>query len=178
VGTVRWGIQVRAGKIDLGLDELIDSPIMVSERDPTLFRVETTTPTVSLAVISRSDAPVYWGYVASRTGSLLELLKDSSDTTRIGFSRKAPPFQRLEKDLKSTVSNTGSVLAVFGSPDRGILELCDSEREEVKHHIDFWANTIDDQGSETVRLEEALTVSLGLLNNTVGKVIARPGFYG
>jgi len=178
VGTVRWGIQVRAGKIDLGLDELVDSPMMMSERDPTLFRIEATTPAMSLIVINRSDAPVYWGYVASRTGSLLELLGESSDMTRIGFSRKAPPFQKLEKDLKSTVSNTGSVLAIFGSPDRGILELCDSEREEVKHHIDFWANTIDDQGSETVRLEEALTVSLGLLNNTVGKVIARPGFYG
>ena len=178
VGTVRWGIQVRAGKIDLGLDELIDSPIMVSERDPTLFRIEATTPAMSLTIINRSDAPVYWGYVASRTGSLLELLGESSDMTRIGFSRKAPPFQKLEKDLKSTVSNTGSVLAIFGSPDRGILELCDSQRDDVKNHIDFWANTIDDQGSETVRLEEALTVSLGLLNSVVGKVIARPGFYG
>ena len=178
VGTMRWGIQVRPGKIDLGLDELIDSPVMVSERDPTLFRVEATTPVLSLAVVSRSDAPVYWGYEASRVGSLLELLKESSDTTRIGFSRKAPPFQKLEKDLKSTVSSTGSVLAVFGSPDRGILELCDSQREDVKRHVDFWANTIDDQGSETVRLEEALTVSLGLLNSIVGKVIARPGFYG
>jgi predicted SPOUT superfamily RNA methylase MTH1 len=83
----------------------------------------------------------------------------------------------LEKDLKSTLSNTGSVLAVFGGPNRGILELCDSQREEVKRNIDFWTNTIDDQGSETVRLEEALIVSLGLLNNSVGKVIARPGFY-
>lgn len=177
VGTIRWGIQVSPGKIDLGLDELIDSSIIVSERDPTLFRVEATTPVLSLTIIGRSEAPIYWGYITSRTRSLLELLKESSDMTRIGFSRKAPPFQRLEKDLKSTVSNTGSVLAVFGGPDRGILELCDSQREDVKRHIDFWANTIDDQGSETVRLEEALTVSLGLLNSLVGKVIARPGFY-
>jgi predicted SPOUT superfamily RNA methylase MTH1 len=177
VGTVRWGIQVRSGKIDLGFDNLVDFSTTLSERDPTLFRVETAPPNLSLSVIARSQAPSYWGFDASRTGNLLELLKKSSIMTRIGFSRKAPSFRKLEKDLKSTVSNTGSVLAVFGGPDRGILELCDSQREDVKRHIDFWANTIDDQGSETVRLEEALIISLGLLNGLVGKMIARQGFY-
>ncbi len=177
VGTVRWGIQVRPGKVDLGFDNLIDFPTTLSERDPTLFKVEATVPHLSLSVINRSEVPVYWGFEASRINDLLELLKSSRAMTRIGFSRKAPPFQKLEDDLKSTVSNTGSVLAVFGGPDRGILELCDQQREEIKSHIDFWANTIDDQGSETVRLEEALTVSLGLINSSVGKMITKPGFY-
>jgi predicted SPOUT superfamily RNA methylase MTH1 len=177
VGTVRWGVQVRLGKIDLGFENLIDFSTPLSERDLTLFRVDTAPPNLSLSIIDRSEAPIYWGYEARRTGDLLELLKKSSTMTRIGFSRNALSFRKLEKDLKSTVSNTGSVLAVFGGPARGILELCDSEREDVKSHVDFWANTIDNQGSETVRLEEALMVSLGLLNSSVGKVIARHGFY-
>ncbi|MDH4212491.1 MAG: hypothetical protein OEV85_01095 [Candidatus Thorarchaeota archaeon] len=176
-GTVRWGIQVRPGKIDLGFDNLIDFPTLLSERDPTLFKVEAVSPTLSLSIIDRLEAPVYWGFEASRTGTLLELLERSRNMTRIGFSRKAPPFFQLEKDLISTVSSTGSVLAVFGDPNRGILELCDVQRDDIKRQIDFWINTIDDQGSETVRLEEALIVSLGLLNNSVGKVIARQGFY-
>jgi len=177
VGAVRWGIQVRPGKVDLGFDNLIDFPATLSERDPTLFKVEDTVPHLSLSVINRSEVSVYWGFEAGRINDLLELLKNSRAMTRIGLSRKAPPFHKLEDDLKSTVSNTGSVLAVFGGPDRGILELCDSQREEIKSHIDFWANTIDDQGSETVRLEEALTVSLGLINNSIGKMITKPGFY-
>jgi predicted SPOUT superfamily RNA methylase MTH1 len=177
VGTVRWGIQVHSGKIDLGFDNLVDFPKILSERDPTLFRVETPPPSLSLSVIDRSEVPAYWGFEASRTGTLLDLLKESRTATRIGFSRNAPSFRKLEKDLKSTVSNTGSVLTVFGGPSRGILELCGSQREDVKRHIDFWANTIDDQGSETVRLEEALIISLGLLNNSIGKIVARHGFY-
>lgn len=177
VGTVRWGIQVRPGKVDLGFDNLIDFPATLSERDPTLFKVEATVPHLSLSVINRSEVPVYWGFEVSRINDLLDFLKNSIAVTRVGFSRKAPPFQKLEDDLKSTVFNTGSVVAVFGGPDRGILELCDSQREEIKRHIDFWANTIDDQGSETVRLEEALIVSLGLVNNAVGKTITKPGFY-
>jgi predicted SPOUT superfamily RNA methylase MTH1 len=177
VGTLRWGIQVRPGKIDLGFDNLIDFPTVLSERDPTLFRVEATSPKLFLSVIDRLQAPVYWGFEASRTGDLLDLLKRSNAMTRIGFSRKAPPLQKLERDLRTTVSNTGSVLAVFGGPTRGILELCGSQRDDVKRQIDFWVNTISDQGSETVRLEEALIVSLGLLNNLVGEAIAKPGFY-
>jgi predicted SPOUT superfamily RNA methylase MTH1 len=177
VGTLRWGIQVRSGKIDLGFDNLINFPTTLSERDPTLFRIETAPPNLSLSVLDRSESPIYWGFEASRTGDLLNLLKISSAMTRIGFSRKAPSFEKLEKDLKSTIANTGSVLAVFGGPNRGILELCDSQREDIKRQFDFWVNTIDDQGSETVRLEEALIVSLGLLNNSVGKMIGRQGFY-
>ncbi|MHA2322731.1 MAG: putative RNA uridine N3 methyltransferase [Candidatus Thorarchaeota archaeon] len=52
-----------------------------------------------------------------------------------------------------------------------------NEREDVKSHIDFWVNAIPDQGTETVRLEEALFVSLGLLNTSVGKMILKPGFH-
>ena len=177
VESLRWGIQVRPGKIDLGFDNVIDFPDTLSERDPTLFRVEATSPKLSLSVIDRLEAPVYWGFDALRTGDLLDLLNRSSKMTRIGFSRKAPPFRKLEIDLRTTVSNTGSVLAVFGGPTRGILELCESQREDVKRQMDFWVNTIADQGSETVRLEEALIVSLGLLNNLFGDVIAKPGFY-
>jgi predicted SPOUT superfamily RNA methylase MTH1 len=177
VGTVRWGIQVRPGKIDLGFDELVDFPTILSERDPTLFKVESTSPRLFLSVVGRSKVPIYWGFEVSHAGDLVALLKESNAMTRIGFSRKAPPFANLENDLKSTVSNTESVLAVFGGPTRGILELYDSQRDDVKHHVDFWINTIEDQGSETVRLEEAIFVCLGLLNNIVGKVITRPGYY-
>lgn len=177
VGTVRWGIQIRLGKVDLGLDELVDFPTTLSERDPTLFRVKSVSPHLSLSVITRSEVSIYWGFDVSPAGNLVTLLKESNMMTRIGFSRNAPPFTNLENDLKSTISNTGHVLAVFGGPTSGILELYDSQRDDVKHHVDFWVNTIENQGSETVRLEEALLVCLGLLNNIVGKTIAQPGYY-
>ena len=175
-GSVRWGVQVRPNQIDLGFDKLIDYPEMVSERDPTLFRVVSTSPKIVLEIIERSDVPAYWGFEASRIGGLVNLLKQSEGTTRIGFSRKAPSFKNLEEDLSSTISNTKSVLAIFGGPERGITELCTNESEDIKHHIDFWVNTIEGQGTETVRLEEALLISLGLLNNSIGEKITKSGF--
>jgi predicted SPOUT superfamily RNA methylase MTH1 len=175
-GAIRWGVQVRPNQIDLGFDRLVEFQEPVSERDPTLFRVVTTSPKVTLEVIRRSDVAEYWGYEAKRIGSLIDVLKESERMTRIGFSRKAPPFKKLEDELSPTLASTGSVLAVFGGPERGIMELCENEKEDVKHHIDFWVNTIAGQGTETVRLEEALFISLGLLNNSFGEMLTKPGY--
>ena len=176
-GTVRWGLQLRPGKIDLGLGKLVNYPNTVSERDPTLFKVTKTKPLISLEIIEREDVSDYWGFGVERVTDLARLLEDSDNATRIGFSRKAPSFHLIENDLKSTIAGTQSILAVFGGPGHGILEFFGKERDDVKFHIDFWVNTIPDQGTETVRLEEALFTSLGLLNTSVGTMIAKPGFH-
>jgi predicted SPOUT superfamily RNA methylase MTH1 len=176
VGSVRWGVQVRSNQIDIGFDKLITHNEPVSERDPTLFRVISKSPKITLEVIERSDVQEYWGYESGRIKSLVDLLKESTDMTRIGFSRKAPSFKNMEDDLSSTISNTKSVLAIFGGPEKGVIELCANETEDVKHHIDFWINTISDQGTETVRLEEALFISLGLLNSSFGEDLTKPGY--
>ena len=177
-GAIRWGLQVRPGKIDLGLSKLINYSKTVSERDPTLFRVIKTKPQIVLETIEREDVSDYWGFEVERVTNLADFLEESDDSTRIGFSRKAPSYHQLENDLKSTIAGTQSVLAVFGGPGHGILEFFEKERERVKSNIDFWVNTIPDQGTATVRLEEALFTSLGLLNSSVGTMITKPGFYG
>lgn len=177
-GTIRWGLQVRPGKIDLGLNKLVNYSKTVSERDPTLFRFTKTKPQIVLETIEREDVSEYWGFEVERVTNLAEFLEASDDSTRIGFSRNAPYYNQLENDLKSTIAGTQSVLAVFGGPGHGILEFFKEEREDVKSNIDFWVNTIPDQGTATVRLEEALFTSLGLLNSSVGKIITKPGFHG
>jgi predicted SPOUT superfamily RNA methylase MTH1 len=176
-GSIRWGLQVRQGKIDLGLDKLVNYSKTVSERDPTLFRIVKTKPQIILETVEREDIAEYWGFEVERVTNLAEFLKDSDDSTRIGFSRKAPSYHQLENDLKSTIAGTQSVLAIFGGPSHGILEFFKTEREDVKSNVDFWVNTIPNQGTATVRLDEALLTSLGLLNSSVGKIIAKPGFH-
>ncbi len=176
-GAVRWGVQVRPGKIDLGFDRPVNYPKTISERDATLFRIRKISPQLILDIIDREDVEEYWGFSVERVQELNSLLEESENATRIGLSRKAPPFHRLESDLKSTISGTQSVLAIFGGPGHGILEVFEEEREIIKSNIDFWVNTIPDQGTETVRLDEALMVSLGVLNSSFGYIFAKPGFH-
>lgn len=176
-GTYRWGIQVRKGKIDIGIEKLVDHPEEVSERETTLFRVVRTGPKVRLKAVSRDDVEEYWGFEVMRTMSLVETLQNSSTMTRVVFSRNAPSYASLEDEIKSTVGNTKKVLGVFGGPKYGVNELFPDKKGELKKHVDFWVNTIPGQGTETVRLEEAILASLALINKSVGALIARPGFH-
>jgi len=176
-GMHRWGIQVRDGQVDIGVEHLIAHPEPVSERESTLFRIASTKPKIRLEVASRDEVEEYWGFKVARIGSLVEKLRDTSEATRIVFSRNAPSYASLEEEIKSTVGNTKSVFGVFGGPKRGVSELLSEKKEELKKHVDFWVNTIPDQGTESVRLEEALFVSLGLLNKSVGPLVAKPGFH-
>ncbi|TET16179.1 MAG: hypothetical protein E3J82_00130, partial [Candidatus Thorarchaeota archaeon] len=65
----------------------------------------------------------------------------------------------------------------FGGPRHGVSELLSKEKGSLKEHIDFWINTVPQQGTETVRLEEAILTSLTLLNNAVGNQVAKPGYH-
>ncbi|MHA2431979.1 MAG: putative RNA uridine N3 methyltransferase [Candidatus Thorarchaeota archaeon] len=176
-GMYRWGIQVREGKVDIGVEQLINHQEAVSERESTLFRVARTSPKIRLQVASRDEVEKYWGFEVVRVESLVEKLRETSEATRVVFSRNAPSYASLEEEIKSTVSNTRSVLGVFGGPKHGVSELLSEMKDELKKHVDFWVNTIPEQGTETVRLEEALLVSLGLLNMSVGPLVAKPGFH-
>jgi predicted SPOUT superfamily RNA methylase MTH1 len=177
VGMTRWGVQVRLGKVDIGVGELIDHSKALSERSPTLLRIIETTPKIRVEPINRSEIERYWGFDVERTTSLADRLSDSAHMTRIVFSRKAPSYNRLENEIVSTVANTGSILAVFGGPMHGVAELLSNEKDAIKKNSDFWVNTILGQGTETVRLEEAIIASLALINKSVGTIIARPGFH-
>jgi predicted SPOUT superfamily RNA methylase MTH1 len=176
-GDVRWGIQLRSGKVDLGFDRPLDYKEKVSEREPSLFQVTNAAPNLRLKEIDRSDAPRYFGFEVSRESNLVRWLKDMAGTTRVGFSRNATEYDRLESDLKTTVTGTLSVLAVFGGPNHGVQEVIKSGDGSPSECIDFWLNAIPGQGTETVRLDEALLAGLGLLNHSVGRLVARPGFY-
>ena len=176
-GMIRWGVQVRFGKLDIGVGHLVDHSETLSERTPTLLRVVETDSKLRLEAINRSEIGRYWGFEAERITSLVNQLSKSSNATRIIFSRKAPPYDRLEDEIISTVSNTMSILGIFGGPRQGVLELLSDEKEAIKANSDFWVNTIVGQGTQTVRLEEAVLASLALINKSVGNIVAKPGFY-
>lgn len=176
-GDVRWGIQVQKASVDIGIKQNIKCPDKLSEREPTLFRVVQTKPEITIERIRREDTEGYWGFEVLKIDNLPQLLIDKAETTRIAFSRVAPIYNKIETEIKNTVSATKSVCAIFGGPNRGVRELLSNEMQMLKENIDFWVNTVPEQGTETVRLEEAIWTSLSILNNSIGSLITKSGFY-
>jgi hypothetical protein len=60
------------------------------------------------------------------------------------------------------------VLVAFGAPARGLHEIVGAEGANLNNIADFVVNMIPEQGTETVRTEEALLASLAVLNVQFG----------
>jgi hypothetical protein len=57
-----------------------------------------------------------------------------------------------------------NVLVAFGSPRKGLMEMATRRGLELDQIFDYTVNTIPDQGTETVRTEEAISATLALFN--------------
>ena len=176
-GDVRWGIQIRKGLVDLGLDKPIRYDGSMEKHRPMLFRVSSTSHAINLEVIEREDIEYYFGFEVESIDDINVLLTKYDSFTRIAFSRNGVQFNKISEDLQSTLSSTGSVLALFGSPKKGVSDIFRDSIDALKSNIDFWVNTISNQGTETVRLEEAMFTSFALLNDRFNELYAKPGYY-
>jgi predicted SPOUT superfamily RNA methylase MTH1 len=112
--------------------------------------------------VGRKEIPLYWGYETEVVGSLEEYLRDylgSTDAFVLLTSRKGRP---LTTELLQRIGKSGqSDLAVaFGSPARGV----DAFLSKKLMDRCCMMNTIPQQGTETVRVEEAVFATLALLN--------------
>jgi predicted SPOUT superfamily RNA methylase MTH1 len=59
----------------------------------------------------------------------------------------------------------GLVLVTFGSPRLGLTEILSQEGKTPGDVFDFFINTVPAQNVATVRTEEAILISLALLNS-------------
>jgi predicted SPOUT superfamily RNA methylase MTH1 len=176
-GEVRWGIQAGSGKIDIGLKETVDYPDKVSTRVPTLFQIKLKGKQVRLRPITRDSVDQYFGFDVETTDNIVDYLQSNMAKTRIAFSRKGTIFSKIESEIESVLTSSKSMIAILGGPQYGIRELLAGKKDALKESVDFWVNTITDQGTETVRVEEALWASLAMFNSSFGTIVTKPGFH-
>ncbi|MEM4827418.1 MAG: putative RNA uridine N3 methyltransferase, partial [Desulfurococcaceae archaeon] len=56
------------------------------------------------------------------------------------------------------------LLILFGSPKYDLFELSEQEHFRIQEYADFIWNTVPDQKVTTVRTEEALVITLAIVN--------------
>jgi predicted SPOUT superfamily RNA methylase MTH1 len=83
---------------------------------------------------------------------------------RIGTSRYGTPVEEFWSEISKSLNNVESVLIVFGSPRRGLQEILSQEGKKPMDLFHFFVNTVPSQQVATVRTEEALFITLGMLN--------------
>ncbi|MDI6896108.1 putative RNA uridine N3 methyltransferase [Methanocella conradii] len=162
----REGIVTKVGTdgnawVDVGSDSpamLPDAKVEKGQR--VTVRIYSRRP-LTVELVKRSDVPLYWGYEVRIADTLHDALE--TDGLRIATSRLGHPLAcEMLSEIKSKIRDKVSV--AFGSPSKGLEQLLHDEGHKLEDHSDCVVNSIPNQGTATVRAEEAIYVTLGLLN--------------
>ena len=184
-GSLRQGIVTEVGpdgrvRVNCGVQHPISLPVPnqrdIGEGERVTVRVSSRRPVRAKIV----DEPLP-GFEVDRV-DLPTAIEDARNTCRIAASRHGTPLTTTRlTDLVGHLQVEGLTLAL-GAPERGLPEILDVDADSVDDSpsalrraiessgdadvdptpggFDCWLNTIPNQGSETVRTEEALFASL------------------
>jgi predicted SPOUT superfamily RNA methylase MTH1 len=180
-GSIRQGLVTEVGpegrvRVNCGMQHPISLPVPsdteVEEGERVTVRVSSREPVRARLV---DDPPP--GFVVERTGLSAALARDDAGL-RVATSRHGRPLgvDRLGA-LTRRVQADGATIA-FGAPERGLPEIRGIEPDQVggsdppavepdaPGRFDLWLDVIPNQGSDTVRTEEATVAVLACLTLT------------
>lgn len=168
-GEFREGVlfdQKGVNVVDVG----VEKPLRLVGKAPSIgsrvtVKVIQTSPELRCELAKKSEIQIYWGYeiqVSKKT--LQELASGGYYDVTIATSRTGALIVDEQEHLRERLREAKSTLIAFGSPRLGIPEIIRRERKSVADCFHFNLNMIPDQGTETIRTEEAVHATLAILN--------------
>jgi len=159
--------RVRDGTlVDIGVEQplLIEGKKLPLDKRVTV-RVVKLGKNPSGVLAKREEIPQYWGYKVT----VVEIPLGQLTQTRhfdliIATSRRGKPHSIVTEELEKRWKTSKNVLVAFGAPTQGLHEIVAQENIKLEDIADFVVNTIPNQGTETVRTEEALYATLSMQN--------------
>ena len=152
--------------VDIGVERPVlipDQKLPVNKRVTIKITKAGKHPRVALA--NREEIEAYWGYTVTPSKvSFGQLAKSYSYDLVIATSKMGTPLTQVADELAERWKKAGKIVVAFGAPTQGLQEIVAQEKVSLDKVADFTVNTIPDQGTETVRTEEALYATLALLN--------------
>ena len=115
--------------------------------------------------VESGETRTYWGYKTTILNvSLGRFLQQKPFDLVIATSKKGRVVTSVLEDLREKWIISHRTLVAFGAPAQGLYEIIGWEHVNLDEVVDFIVNTIPNQGTETVRTEEAVTATLSILN--------------
>ena len=123
---------------------------------------------MELALVNRNDINNYWGFnITSTRSSFGKLIESRSFDLIIATSKFGNHFSQIKEDLIKKWKKSKKILIAFGAPSCGLQAILKKEQLNLNNIVDFTVNMIPNQGTKTIRTEEALFASLALLNTLI-----------
>ena len=168
-GDIRTGVVVKVkGQlfVEVGLGSLV--PFMGDGFEGKKVNVRFTESYPNLKSVQAIEEDIfdYWGYEVKEVPSISKLLTSVEETDVIITSRKGRHFKNIEAQLADHAKSVQNILVAFGSPKYGLHEILAKEGASIKPYR-YVVNMFPNQGTETVRLEEAVLGALAILNSAL-----------
>ncbi len=171
IGEYREGVVTSIDEHGAEIDVGVEKPVLMRGfRAPTKTRVTvkiTKTGKHAEAIpVDKGEAETYWGYeVTISKRPFKETVKTRFFDLVIATSRLGRNFAEVASELKARWEKSKKILIVFGAPTQGLYEIMKQEGVELESLADYVINTIPNQGTETVRTEEAIYATLSIFNS-------------
>jgi predicted SPOUT superfamily RNA methylase MTH1 len=170
VGEYREGLilnQTKEGLIvDIGTQNtalLRELHFSVGER--LTVQVITNGDRIEVQAVNSDFIPSYWGFrVKVENKTFGHMLQTEQFNLVISTARIADKFMDVANKIEKHWNRSERVLIAFGAPSRGLHEIVKDEGLRLEDISDFVVNTIPQQGTATVRTEEALLATLAIFN--------------
>jgi len=171
----REGIVLSLTEAGSLVDVGVERPVLIPNRELPLntrvtVRITKLGKHPRAVLADRDDIKTYWGYrVTVSHVPFGQLVKNQPFDLVIATSRYGAPFTEVADELARRWRKSRKILVAFGAPTQGLYEIVARENLKLDEVAHFTVNTILNQGTETVRTEEALYASLAILNLIVGE---------
>jgi len=161
-GDIREGVIFpKDGKkfVDIGIEKLVPYHGKKEIGKRVIVKVKESFPNFIVFDIEKDQIPNFWSYNVKHGGNLFSLLTEWKGP-KILTSRKSKNLNQLKIDEIRKSNNP--TLLVFGSTKKGIHDILGSKINNLNNTKS--ANFFPKQGTETVRLEEAILGCLAIIN--------------
>ncbi len=153
---------------DVGLKKkirlLVDEKNRIKKGQRVTVKMKKEKDEVCAYLVRREDVPEYWGYIVNIVKeSLKDYVKKHSEGLWIGTSRLGDKISEKFKELRSQLLLKERIFLVFGGPREGLNSILKRVNEDPRNLFDFYINMILEQGTRTIRVEEALHSSLAII---------------
>ena len=145
--------------LDIGINKHIQYFGKMKSGTRIAVQINTIQPELTIKEISREDIKDYWGYDVKERSNLLSLLSTWKGKI-ILTSKKGKNFTVL--DAKKMTEPDEPILIVFGTTNKGIYDILGTDIKKIQNSKIF--NFFPKQGTQTVRLEEAILGTLSIIN--------------
>jgi predicted SPOUT superfamily RNA methylase MTH1 len=170
VGEYREGIVVSETKEGLVVDIGVQQPAVLRQKQFAVgnrltLQIVNVGKQIEVQAANRDDVPQYWGYkVRVEKRSFGQLMFDRDFDLKIATAKIGDNFIDVANKINSKWRSSQNILVAFGAPTRGLHEIAEDEGLKLGSISDFVVNMVPNQGTVTVRTEEALLGSLAILN--------------